>query len=103
MALLGGVGNPLPGVGEGVGDADGVGLGEGVALGEGLGEGVGLAEGVGVGVGLVVLLTLNPTDCEKLRPVESHAFTTAVWLPIEAATEVFRLAAETWYTSTPSR
>lgn len=101
MALLGGVGNPSPGVGVGEGDADGVGLGEGVAPG----EGVGLAEGVGLGdgVGVDVLLTLNPTDCEKLAPLESHALTTAVWLPMDAATEVFRLAAETWYTSTPSR
>jgi hypothetical protein len=96
IAVLGGVGKPLPGVGVGVGEADGVGVGEA--------EGVGLGEGVGVGVGLVVvLLTLKLTDCEKDAPLESHALISAVWLPADAATEVFRFAAVVWYTSTLSR
>jgi hypothetical protein len=90
VAVPGGVGKPLPGVGVGVGDADGIGLGEGV--------------GVGVGVGFVVVLpTLKLTDCEKDAPLESQALISAVWLPVDAATEVFRLAAVVWYTSTLSR
>jgi hypothetical protein len=82
IALLGGAGSPSPDVG--VGDGDALGVGEGV----GVSEGVGLGEGVGL---LVLLPTLNPTVCEKTAPVESHALITAVWLPMDAATDAFTL------------
>lgn len=93
-AVDGGVGMEVTGVG--LGDGDGVGVGDAVGVGVALGLGDGLGVGVGLGLGAAVLLTVTamlPDFCEA--PLESHAITTTLWLPVVMAIEVSMLAAET--------